>query len=78
MGRERLYAPRSESLQKRRVDETVTQSLIEDTLGSFQNSMAQVICGDWNARVGNLSPTINNIQSRGKVTTPQQMAGPRG
>jgi hypothetical protein len=40
----------------------VTRSLIEDILGCFQHSTAQVICGDWNARVGNLSPTIDNIQ----------------
>ena len=44
----------------------VTRSLIEDILGSFQNSMAHVICGDWNARVGNLSSTINNIQLQQK------------
>jgi exonuclease III len=41
-----VYMPPIQNLQKRRVDETVTRSLIEDTLGSFQNSMTHVICGD--------------------------------
>jgi hypothetical protein len=42
----------------------VTRSLIEDILGSFQNSMNHVICGDWNARIGNMSPKINDISTK--------------
>ena len=56
--------------KKRKVDETVTRSLIEDILGSFQNSMTHVICGVWNARIGNLSPTINNVQVQRKSDDP--------
>jgi Endonuclease-reverse transcriptase len=32
--------------------------------------MTHVICGDWNARVGNLSPTINNVQVQRKSDDP--------
>lgn len=36
--------------------------MIEEIIGNFPKQTTQVICGDWNTRVGELSPTIDDIQ----------------
>ena len=45
---------------------------MEDVLGCFHNQTAQIICGDWNARISELSPSIDDIsiprQSTDKTT----------
>jgi hypothetical protein len=39
----------------------MARSYIEDTLSHIPTQTGSVICGDWNTRVGELSPTIEDI-----------------
>jgi hypothetical protein len=39
----------------------VAQSNTEDILGSIPEGAKSVICGDWNAIIGEMSPTIGDI-----------------
>jgi hypothetical protein len=56
-----VYLPPAPSLRRRDVDEEVARSHIEDILGCIPQQAVQVICGDWNTRVADLSPTIDDI-----------------
>jgi hypothetical protein len=35
--------------------------MIDDIVDCFQNKVTTVVCGDWNTRIGNLSPEIDEI-----------------
>jgi hypothetical protein len=48
-------------MQKRGTDEDMARSYIEDILGGIPECTKPVICGDWNARIWDLSPTIGDI-----------------
>jgi Endonuclease-reverse transcriptase len=39
----------------------VAHSYIEDIIGSIPEGAKSVICGDWNARIGEMSPTIGDV-----------------
>ena len=52
--------PPVQNLQKKGIDEAVTRSLIEDIIGQFPQKTTTVMCGDWNTRVGELSPNIDD------------------
>ena len=43
---------------KRVTDEDLARDLIEDVTGSIPQNSQSVMCGDWNARIGDLYPTI--------------------
>jgi hypothetical protein len=43
------------------VDEDIARSYTEDILGCIPGNSHSVVCGDFNARIGELSPTINDI-----------------
>lgn len=60
-----VYVPPAQNLTKRNVPESVAQSFVEDIVGTIPCSDASLVCGDWNARLGNLSPTV------GEVTIPR-------
>jgi hypothetical protein len=61
-----VYVPPVQSLQKRGLDEDVVRSLVEDIVSCIPHQATQVVCGDWNTRIGNLSPTIE------ETTIPRQ------
>jgi Endonuclease-reverse transcriptase len=54
------------------VDEEEARNLIQDILDEFPQNETQLVCGDWNTRVGELSPTIEDTtlqrRSRDKMT----------
>jgi hypothetical protein len=50
--------PPAQNLARRSINEEETRCLIQDILEDFPRSETQVICGDWNTRVGTLSPII--------------------
>jgi hypothetical protein len=52
--------PPAPNLARRGMDEEETRSLIQDILEDFPRNEIQVICGDWNTRVGTLSPNIED------------------
>jgi len=43
-------------MQKRGNSEDEARSFIEDIIGGIPENRNSVICGDWNARIGELSP----------------------
>ena len=45
-------------MQKRGTDEDLARDLIEDVTGSIPQNSQSVMCGDWNARIGDLYPKI--------------------
>jgi len=53
--------PPTPNLQKRSIDEENVRESIEDVLGCFPTQSTHIMCGDWNARVGDMSPTIHGI-----------------
>jgi exonuclease III len=53
-----VYLPPVENMQKRGTDEDFARDLIEDVTGSIPQNSQSVMCGDWNARIGELYPTI--------------------
>ena len=53
-----IYLPPIYNQQRRGVDETVTRSLVEDIIGGFPAQDTTVMCGDWNTRIANLSPNL--------------------
>jgi exonuclease III len=57
-----VYLPPAPNLSNRGIDEQVARSYVEDILGCILSQESKVICGDWNTRVGELSPTIDDIQ----------------
>jgi hypothetical protein len=56
-----VYLPPALSLQRRGIDEDMARSQIEEIMSSIPQQDAQVVCGDWNTRVADLSPTVNDI-----------------
>ena len=55
-----VYIPPAQNLTKRNIAEDVARSYVEDITSSFPTEDRIIVCGDWNARIGNLSPTIND------------------
>jgi hypothetical protein len=55
-----VYIPPAQNLTKRNIAEDVARSYVEDITSSFPNQDRTVVCGDWNARIGTLSPTIDD------------------
>jgi hypothetical protein len=58
-----IYFPPIISQHKRGIDETVAKSLIEDTIGCFPAQETTVMCGDWNTRIANLAPKLDDINT---------------
>jgi hypothetical protein len=58
-----IYLPPIISQQKRGIDETIARSLVEDTVGSFPPQETTIMCGDWNTRIANLAPTLDEINT---------------
>ena len=48
-------------MQKRGMKEQEGRSYIEDVMGNIPEGTRSVMCGDWNARLGELSPSIGDI-----------------
>ena len=51
-----LYLPPAQNMQKRGNSEEEARSFIEDIMGSIPGNTNSVMYGDWNARMGELSP----------------------
>jgi Endonuclease-reverse transcriptase len=45
---------------KRGTDEDVAHSFIEDVQRCIPQNTNSVVCGDWNARIGEMSPTVGD------------------
>jgi hypothetical protein len=56
-----VYVPPVQNLQKRKIEEDVARSFTEDILGCIPQNANAVIVGDFNARIGELSPTTEEI-----------------
>jgi hypothetical protein len=54
-----VYLPPTENMLKRGMDEDLAHDLIEDITGSIPQHSKSIICGDWNTRIGNLYPKID-------------------
>ena len=52
--------PPTSNLPTRGIKEEDVRTAIEDILGHIPPSTTATVCGDWNARVGNLSPTVGD------------------
>jgi hypothetical protein len=50
-------------MKKRSTKEEEAKSYIEDIIGSIPDGTRSCICGDWNARLGELSPSIGDTQT---------------
>jgi hypothetical protein len=57
-----VYLPPIQNMQKRGNSEDVARSYIEDFIGSIPAGAKSVIFGDWNARIGELSPAIGDTK----------------
>lgn len=57
-----VYMPPANSLARRGVTEDATCKMVEDVLGVMPSSQVQIICGDFNARLGTYAPKIGDIQ----------------
>jgi hypothetical protein len=55
--------PPAPNLARRGIEEEDTRQYIQDILEDIPRSETQIICGDWNARVGTLSPTIDDTKT---------------
>jgi hypothetical protein len=51
-----VYLPPVQNLQKRGINEDVARSYVEDILNYIPSTGNTIICGDWNARLGELTP----------------------
>jgi hypothetical protein len=49
-----------QNLQKRGEKEEEARSFIEDVMGSIPAGTNSVMCGDWNARLGDQAPQIGD------------------
>jgi hypothetical protein len=47
---------------KRGTDEDIARDLIEDVTSSIPQNSQSVMCGDWNARIGELYPKIGETK----------------
>jgi exonuclease III len=56
-----VYLPPTSSLTRRDITETHATSLLESVLEGLKPQLTTFICGDLNARVGTLIPTLENI-----------------
>ena len=56
-----IYLPPTASLMKCNIPESQAIEAIEDTLDNIQPQFTTVICGDFNARIGNRIPDIEDI-----------------
>ena len=54
--------PPTTNLQTRGIDEEDVRNEIEDILGHIPPHTNSTVCGDWNARVGNLHPKIGDME----------------
>jgi hypothetical protein len=57
-----VYLPPVQNMQKRGTKEEEARSYIEDIMGSIPEGTRSCMCGDWNARLGELSPSIGETQ----------------
>ena len=57
-----MYIPPVQNLQKRGIDEDVACSFTEDILDYIPHNSNSVVCGEFNARIGEMSPTIEEVQ----------------
>ena len=53
-----IYLPPTASLQKRNIPETAATEQIEATMEQLQPQLVTVLCGDFNTRIGNRTPTM--------------------
>jgi hypothetical protein len=42
------------------MNEDEARSLVEDVTGSIPQNVRSVVCGDWNARIGEMHPTVGD------------------
>jgi hypothetical protein len=52
--------PPATNLQTRGITEEAATNATEDILGNIPTHSRSTICGDWNARVGNLHPKLGD------------------
>ena len=53
-----VYMPPATNLQTRGIDEENVKNDIEDIIGAIPLHARSVMCGDWNARIGERYPTL--------------------
>jgi hypothetical protein len=54
--------PPAPNLIRRGVEEEETRNSIQDIVEDFPRNDVQIVCGDWNTRVGTLSPNIDDTK----------------
>ena len=59
-----VYAPPTTNLQARGITEDDVRAAVEDILGHIPPHTRANICGDWNARMGNLYPKIGETEMK--------------
>jgi hypothetical protein len=57
-----VYAPPTTNLKTRGISEDDVRAEVEDILGHIPPHTRANICGDWNARMGNLCPKIGETE----------------
>ena len=65
-----VYLPPALSLVRRGIEEEMARCQIEEVMSCIPQQDVQVVCGDWNARVADLSPTIDDISIPRKSDDP--------
>jgi hypothetical protein len=53
------YLPPTSSLTKRNIPEADATSLVESVLANLQPQLLTIVCGDFNARIGTLVPSLD-------------------
>ena len=57
-----VYLPPTQNLARRGVLEEVARDGLQDVMVDVPRDAPVVVCGDFNARVGNLAPVVRQVQ----------------
>jgi exonuclease III len=57
-----VYMPPTQNLSRRGVAEEIARAGVQDLLADVHFDTPAVVCGDFNARIGSMAPTVGGVQ----------------